>query len=109
MMLCALVCAGSVVYQRFSEYFGVLFEMSMGYLNQGYCTSTYGGYFGDGSLYIPLPRSTLFNPARNCTPGFAINNASIGIDQWYPGNCEADIICQVAFASAAVEHSDCRV
>ncbi len=82
----------------------------------------YGGFFGRGSHYIDLPESRYYDASFNCTPGFQLRrnlevapiNATesavaytntmwdpagiqqrvwLGSDEWFPGNCEADIIC----------------
>ncbi len=82
----------------------------------------YEGFFGRGSHYIDLPESKHFDASFNCTPGFQLrtnlevapSNASesavaytsstwdaeriqrrvlLGSDEWFPGSCEADIIC----------------
>ena len=83
----------------------------------------YSGFFGPGSLVIDLPYARTFEPSYNCTPGFRLMNESTvlynaaglestvytdpdhdpynsvsreikqGIDQYYPGTCEADKIC----------------
>ncbi len=82
----------------------------------------YEGFFGRGSHYIDLPESKYFDASFNCTPGFQLrrnlevapSNASesavaytsttwdpegiqrrvlLGSDEWFPGSCEADIIC----------------
>ena len=85
-------------------------------------TYYYSGFFGPGSLAIDLPSARKFEPSFNCTNGFSIMNESTilynvaglstsvytdanndiggqsrlinqGIDQFYPGTCEADLIC----------------
>lgn len=86
-------------------------------------TYYYSGFFGQGSLAIDLPYARIYEPSYNCTPGFRIMNEStilynsaglttyvytdvnndyphlvsrqilLGIDQFYPGTCEADTVC----------------
>ena len=87
--------AGSIVYQKFREYFGPLYEIQFpGQQHQGYGNvERSDGHFAKGSHKINLPIYPLFNPAKNCTPGFFLYNTSLEEDQWYPGTCEADIIC----------------
>lgn len=41
-----------------------------------------------------IARETRYNPFNNCTQGFFLHNDTTGAPQWYPGTCEADIICQ---------------
>ena len=85
---------GTVVYQRFKDYYGPLYPIqTMGNFHQGYGDSKYEGYFGRGSLYIDLPVSRLYEPARNCTAGYFAYNRSMNMDRWVIGTCEADIIC----------------
>jgi hypothetical protein len=65
----------------------------MGNFHQGYGDANYEGYFGRGSLYIDLPVSRLYEPARNCTAGYFTYDRTINQDRWVIGTCEADIIC----------------
>ena len=85
---------GTIVYQRFKDYHGPLYPIqTMGNFHQGYGDSKYEGYFGRGSLYIDLPISRMYEPARNCTAGYFAYNRSMNMDQWVIGTCEADILC----------------
>lgn len=90
----------------------------------------YDGYFGQGSLYIDLPHARKFEPSFNCTRGFVMMNESEvkydsegqvsyvytdsyhdptgisrhivrGVDAFYPGTCEADIICFFAIDNSS--------
>lgn len=77
--------------------------------------------FGEGSLFIDLPHGRRFDAAYNCTPGIMLMNESraqtstlettvvytepefdpsgaqraiqLGDDVFYPGTCEADLVC----------------
>ncbi len=91
---------GSIVYRRFKEFHGPLYSLLRGRLHQG-PGATYQGYFGQGSLYIDFPSTPTFEPGNNCTSGWWLRNTTTGVDQWYPGNCEADYICQVSIRSEA--------
>ncbi|CAM9682036.1 unnamed protein product, partial [Discosporangium mesarthrocarpum] len=112
---------GSKVYQRMRDYHGPQYDIQTGLWHQGYGDEdTYEGFWGKGSLYVDLPKSRVFDASFNCTPGFQLmNNVSeFAItdadtiaytdpdhdpngqrmihpvsDTWYPGTCEADIIC----------------
>jgi hypothetical protein len=61
----------------------------------------YKGFFGQGSLFVDFPTSSLFQPGNNCTAGHfswvesgpVIDSVQFGL--WHPGNCEADYICRV--------------
>jgi hypothetical protein len=82
---------GSPLYQRFTEFYGPLMDITTGTPNQGYGDDSSQlsapGYFGQGSLYSELSVSSEYDIARNCTRGFFFKDA------WFPGTCEADIIC----------------
>jgi hypothetical protein len=85
----------------------------------------YDGFWAPGSLYIDLPHARKFEPSYNCTKGIRLMNEtrvlynSVGVsttvytiatfdpsgqqrtipkgeDQFYPGTCEADVICYSA-------------
>ncbi|CAM9249368.1 unnamed protein product, partial [Phaeothamnion confervicola] len=112
---------GSKIYQRIRDYYGPQFDIQTGAPHQGYGDANdYGGFFGKGSRYIDLPKARVFDASYNCTPGFAMlredgtapsSGASIVYtdpdhdpagsqralympdDTWYPGTCEADVIC----------------
>ena len=86
---------GTVLYQRMRDYYGPLFNLQEGYDHQGYGNETYRGYYGLGSLAISLPYSNEFKNARNCTPGYALFEETIQADRWFPGQCEADHVCNV--------------
>lgn len=88
-------------------------------------------YHREGAVDIPKARR--YDPSRNCTPGFFLYNESIalldrhivftskeydalgqrqivgGKDQYYPGTCEADIICVDGEESQAEPCSDGKV
>jgi hypothetical protein len=168
---------GSRVYQRMADYFGPQYDIQLGTDHQGYAmfnestgVTYYAGFYGEGSLYIDLPHARKYEPAFNCTRGFALMNASCpelsyiignvpyltefeiiaitnahkdpsacgkllvngagqfsfvytdavndplgqsnrivqGVDQFYPGTCEADIICyQATPARAATQMISC--
>ncbi|OQS07754.1 hypothetical protein THRCLA_00251, partial [Thraustotheca clavata] len=81
---------GSPVYRRLSEYFGPLYDIVNDIPSQGYGSKDQAPgpyYFGLGSLAIDLTYSTAFDLKRNCTRGFFFKDA------WFPGTCEADLIC----------------
>ncbi|KDO29856.1 hypothetical protein SPRG_19735 [Saprolegnia parasitica CBS 223.65] len=81
---------GSPVYRRFTEYFGPLYDITNGIPSQGYGDNSQSpgpSYFDRGSLYMDLTYSTVFDLQRNCTRGFFFKDA------WFPGTCEADLIC----------------
>eukprot|EP00940_MAST-03C_sp_MAST-3C-sp2_P001609 g1609.t1 len=84
---------GTVLYQRMRDYYGSRYDLQNGYPHQGYGDSTYRGYYGAGSLAIALSYSNVFKAARNCTPGFMLWDDANQVDKWYPGECEADLIC----------------
>jgi hypothetical protein len=92
------------------------------------------GMFGAGSLYIALPHGRRFDAAYNCTPGVMLMNESralgsggaptvvvytepefdpagvqraipLGDDVFYPGTCEADVVC--AHAALPKEAEPC--
>ncbi|KAA0165573.1 hypothetical protein FNF28_03425 [Cafeteria roenbergensis] len=101
---------GSVVYQRLKDYFGALYEMQVGRKSQGYGDpNQYNGFFDFGHRVINLPRTADYFPPRNCTSGFFLYNRTLGDDQWYPGNCEADIICDTDRRSEAEACAEGRV
>lgn len=87
--------SGSVVYQKFQEFHGPLYEIqNNGSQHQGYGNPDFSeGHFAKGSFQVPLDMYRDFNPSKNCTPGFFLFHDVLGVDQWYPGTCEADIIC----------------
>jgi hypothetical protein len=122
---------GTPVYRRLAEYHGPQYDIQFGYSHQGYGlffangTGYYDGFFGQGSLYIDLPKARRFEPSFNCTKGFRLMNEtrvqknaagvvttvytnkfhdptgvsraiSLGEDQLYAGTCEADVICYEA-------------
>ena len=97
---------GTPVYQRFRDYYGKLFEMQYGHKSQGYGNASYLGYFNFGSLYLRLPEYTTFSPAHNCTPGYFNYNKTVGTTVWYPGTCEADIVCNIETKSEATSCSE---
>jgi hypothetical protein len=97
---------GTVLYQHMRDYYGRLYEMQKGVKHQGYGNNSYMGYFNFGSRYIPLPEWTLFHPSRNCTPGYFNFNRTLGHDVWFPGTCEADIICNQPSKSEATTCSE---
>eukprot|EP00981_Chlorochromonas_danica_P002026 scaffold413_cov176-Ochromonas_danica.AAC.22 len=100
-------------------------------------TAYYDGFFGPGSLYIDLPKARHFEPSYNCTKGFRLMNESktaydsngatttvytsstfdpagssrtitMGVDQLYPGTCEADFICYFSVGnSSSAEGTAC--
>jgi len=87
---------GSVVYQRYADYYGPMHEITTGKPHQGYgdaFQSPFPDFFGRGSLYIDLPKNRMYDPSNNCTRGFFLFNDTIGTDEWLPGTCEADIFC----------------
>ena len=85
---------GSVVFQRVRDYYGPSYPIqTKGNYHQGYGSEKYEGYFGRGSLFIDLPVSRQYEPARNCTPGYFSYNRSLNLEKWIIGTCEADIIC----------------
>lgn len=87
---------GSVVYQRYADYYGPLHEITTGKPHQGYgdkLQSPFPDFFGRGSLYIDLPKNRVFDPSNNCTRGFFLFNDTLGRDEWLPGTCEADVFC----------------
>ncbi|CAM9147362.1 unnamed protein product, partial [Choristocarpus tenellus] len=112
---------GSKVYQRMRDYYGPQYDIQTGQRHQGYGEeNNYIGFWGKGSLYIDLPKSRVYDASFNCTPGFQLmSNKSKDViydmdtvvythrhhdprgsqemflisDSWYPGTCEADIIC----------------
>jgi hypothetical protein len=93
---------GTVVYQRLRDYFGSMYHLERGHDHQGYGTDEYQGEFGYGSRYIDLREGNDYAPPYKCIPGMRLLNYSRGgdsKDQWYPGTCEADIMCN--FDSAA--------
>ncbi|CAM9426180.1 unnamed protein product, partial [Ectocarpus fasciculatus] len=120
---------GSKVYQHMQHYYGPQYDIQTGVHHQGYGDEdSYDGFWGKGSLYIDLPRSRMYDASFNCTPGFQLmNNDSVSAtyddetlvytdpdhdpegqrlinlvsDTWYPGTCEADIICDVSGSSEA--------
>ena len=74
---------GSALYQRMADYFGPQYDIQFGTDHQGYAlinettgVSYYDGFWGEGSLYIDLPHARKYEPAYNCTRGFALMNAS---------------------------------
>ncbi|RYY36586.1 hypothetical protein EON62_01655 [archaeon] len=83
---------GSIVYQRMQAYYGPTYELQVGKKHQGYGNDTYYGYFNTGSRAIALPVVPQFDPANNCTAGFFLKQDDNNV-QWYPGSCEADVIC----------------
>jgi hypothetical protein len=97
---------GSNLYQHFRDYYGRLYELQAGRKHQGYGNNTYLGYFNFGSLHIPLPLLTEFHPSRNCTSGYFNYNSTLGVDVWFPGTCEADIICNQPSKSEATSCSE---
>lgn len=163
---------GSLIFQRYAQFLGPQFDIQTGFPHQNYGSqhkipkqlfkmaplegsSLDKQYFySEGMTYIPLPRSSRFQAAFNCTPGFSLMNSTLikrenqivytssdydnkgghdiekcpyfdpalqcftdptfqvhkqgfccdigkwssraiymGHDQYYPGTCEADIIC----------------
>eukprot|EP00750_Incisomonas_marina_P013799 INCI17542.1.p1 GENE.INCI17542.1~~INCI17542.1.p1 ORF type:complete len:3776 (-),score=497.18 INCI17542.1:2420-13582(-) len=87
---------GTIVYQRLRDYFGSMYHLERGHDHQGYGTDEYQGEFGFGSRYIDLREGSYFAPPFACIPGMRLLNYSRGgnlKDQWYPGTCEADIMC----------------
>lgn len=112
---------GSTLYMRMKDFYGPSFDRITGTPHQGYGTDaeTYFGFYGRGSRSIDLPSYRLYFPALNCTRGYKLMNETLnptasemvytsprydvdgggnryierGEDQWYPGTCEADIIC----------------
>ncbi|RHY68113.1 hypothetical protein DYB30_002543, partial [Aphanomyces astaci] len=81
---------GSPLYLRFTEYFGPLFDIATGAPHQGYGDVSQlpvPGYFERGSQFVDLMHSTLYDLKQNCTRGFFFK------DKWFPGTCEADVIC----------------
>ena len=87
---------GTVVYQRLRDYFGSMYHLERGHDHQGYGTTEYQGEFGFGSRYIDLREGKEFAAPFMCIPGMRLLNYSRGgnlKDQWYPGTCEADVMC----------------
>eukprot|EP01029_Cantina_marsupialis_P009699 TRINITY_DN2249_c0_g1_i2.p1 TRINITY_DN2249_c0_g1~~TRINITY_DN2249_c0_g1_i2.p1 ORF type:complete len:4493 (+),score=1584.60 TRINITY_DN2249_c0_g1_i2:343-13821(+) len=84
---------GSVLYQRYKDYYGKHHELRTGELHQGYGEEVYAGFYGKGSLRINLESSRVYDPATQCEQGFFLYNDTTSTEQWYPGTCEADIIC----------------
>jgi hypothetical protein len=74
---------GSPVYQRFTEYYGPMYEIQTGVDYQGYGkffpngSYFYDGFFGSGSMSIDLPHARRFESAYNCTNGFVLMNQSL--------------------------------
>ena len=98
---------GSSSYQRMKDFYGPLFEIAQGRQHQGYGDpDEYEGYFAKGSKRLDLLQLSLFNPAMNCTAGFFLFNDTLGEDQWYPGTCEADIICNTKEKAEALPCSE---
>jgi hypothetical protein len=117
---------GSTVYQRMRDFHGPQYDIQTGFNHQGYGEATYHGMFGKGSKAIPLPVGRRYDAAYNCTPGFQLHNESknpssttkvyteaefdpagvqrvipLGEDGFYPGTCEADVICNSEFIAEA--------
>eukprot|EP00941_MAST-03F_sp_MAST-3F-sp1_P003443 g3443.t1 len=85
---------GTRTYERLRDYHSSLYVLQRGLDHQGYGDADfYQGTFGYGSLRIDLPRERNFIPSRNCTSGYMLWNDTLQNDQWYPGQCEADLIC----------------
>jgi hypothetical protein len=85
---------GTSVYLRMQDYHGPLFNIQAGgRFHQGYGDLKYEGFFGRGSLYIDLPVAKVYDPARNCTPGFWFYNNTVLADEWKIGTCEVDVFC----------------
>ena len=81
---------GSVVYQRFKDFYGPLFEILVGRPHQGYgrdpADSPQPGYYSQGSRHIPLYGPSIYDPLNSCDGGVykvVWNNASTQA----PGNC----------------------
>ncbi|KAH9164316.1 hypothetical protein LEN26_000103 [Aphanomyces euteiches] len=88
---------GSPLYLRFTEYFGPLFDIATGAPHQGYGDANQvPGYFERGSLFVDLTHSTLYDLKQNCTRGFFYEG------KWFPGTCEADVICHSEETSQAL-------
>jgi len=119
---------GSLVYDRFSQYYGPQYDIQMGTFHQGYGSiNDYEGFFGKGSQYIDLTTARYFDAAYNCTRGFKIMNETEtpadaivvytdpvndptgkerktykGDDIWYRGTCESDVICDTSAAGKVI-------
>ena len=107
---------GSVVYSRYSEFYGPLFETVVGQPHQGYGwnSDAFPGlpqptYYGAGSRHIPLIGSPTYDPNHYCHKGHyeTVYNSSAGgyVRHWLPGDCEGDLICAAACPSGREE--DC--
>ncbi|CAM9134493.1 unnamed protein product, partial [Chrysoparadoxa australica] len=118
---------GSKVYQRMRDYYGPQYDIQHGESHQGYGhDDDYQGFWGKGSLYIDLPKARKYDAAFNCTSGFLLmDETTLGAavdlettvytdvmqgpqeamnriaDTWFPGTCEADIICNAPEATQA--------
>ena len=84
---------GSVLFQRYQDFHGPLFEITRGEKHQGYSSGQYGGYFNFGSLHVDLPFANRFEPGNNCTVGFWLYDDDTQREVYYSGNCEAEQIC----------------
>jgi len=83
------------VYQRFRDYYGATYELQTGRLSQGYGDpDMFPTYFDFGRRQVHIPRLPRFSSFNNCSQGFFLRNDTTNSQQWYPGSCEADIICQ---------------
>lgn len=59
------------IYQRLRDYYGPQYDIQTGVHHQGYGDEeTYEGFWGQGSLFIDLPRSRVYDASFNCTPGY---------------------------------------
>ncbi len=65
------------------HYYGPQYDIQTGGHHQGYGDEDiYDGFWGQGSLYIDLPRSRLYDASFNCTPGFQVRRRT------WPGSPE---------------------
>ncbi len=62
----------------------------------------YEGFFGRASLFIQLPTAPRFDPSFSCRSGYFFFNETLGRQQWLPGECEVDIICNTRSRSGAL-------
>lgn len=87
---------GSIIYERMATYYGPQYDIQTGYPHQGYgsgselhpmfTTLPFEGvddvdniqyFFGKGTMYIDLPRFSVFDPMLNCTKGFSLMNSTL--------------------------------
>jgi hypothetical protein len=86
---------GSIVYERMAQYHGPQYDIQNRHPHQGYGVESIlnpmfsiappddsfmhdkNYFYGEGRMYIDLPRSIFFDPTLNCTHGFNLMNSTL--------------------------------